>query len=209
VFLAAETWPFSAATLLLLLIAAVEGIAALIGANVSDWLQSVLPDPWDSVDGPFDKALGWLHVGRVPVLVLIVIFLSAFALTGFALNMVAQRLFGIWVAVWLAVPLALVSALPIVRILGAGLARVIPKDESFAVTFDSLVGRVATILGGTARRGYPAQAKVASQHGQMHYIMVEPDEDGTTFEAGSSILLVRQLSGNRFSGIKNPRPDLL
>lgn len=208
-FLAAETWPFSAATLLLLLIAAVEGIAALIGANVSDWLQSVLPDPWDSVDGPFDKALGWLHVGRVPVLVLIVIFLAAFALTGFALNMVAQRLFGIWVAVWLAVPLALISALPIVRILGAGLARVIPKDESFAVTFDSLVGRVATILGGTARRGYPAQAKVASQHGQTHYIMVEPDEDGTTFEAGSSILLVRQLSGNRFSGIKNPRPDLL
>ena len=208
-FLAPETWPFAVATFLLLLIALVEGIAALIGANVSEWLQNALPDPWDSVHGPFDKALGWLHVGRVPALVLLVIFLAGFALTGFALNMVAQRIFGVWLAVWIAVPLAFVSALPIVRILGAGLARVIPKDETFAVTFDSLVGRVATIVSGTARRGYPAQAKVSSQHGQTHYIMVEPDEDGMTFEGGTSVLLVRQLSGSRFSGIRNPRPDLL
>jgi hypothetical protein len=208
VFLAPETWPFAAATLLLLLITAVEGLAFLFGANVSGWIEDFLPDPHDGVEGAFDKALGWLHLGRVPVLVLMVVFLAAFALTGFALNMVFHRLFGAWLTTIVAVPVAFVTALPIVRILGSGLAKVIPADETFAVTLDTLVGRVATIVTGTARPGYPAQAKVINQHGQSLYVMVEPDNQGT-FENGTSVLLVRQISGSRFAGIPNPRPDLL
>lgn len=207
-FFAPDTWPFTAATLLVLLITAVEGIALLIGTNASHWLDNLLPDPTDALHGPFDKGLGWLHVGRVPAIVLLVIFLAAFALTGFALNMVVHRLIGIWVPVLIAVPIAVITALPLVRIFGAGLARIIPQDETFAVTLDTLVGRVATVLGGTARVGYPAQAKVVNQHGQTLYVMVEPDGSGT-FESGASVLLVRQISGSRFAGILNPRPDLL
>ena len=94
---AAETWPFTAATFLMLLIAIVEGVAMVVGATLSGVLQHHLPDPWDNVHGPFDKLLGWLHVGRVPFLVLVVLFLAGFALTGFALNMVAHRFFGLWV----------------------------------------------------------------------------------------------------------------
>lgn len=206
-FFAPQTWPFAVATLLMLMITAVEGIALLIGTNVSSWLDHLV-HPGDGVHGGFDKALGWLHVGRVPALVLLVTFLAAFALTGFALNMVVHRLLGIWVPTLFAVPIAFITALPLVRILGAGLARVIPADETFAVTLDSLVGRVATILGGTARPGYPAQAKVTNQYGQTLYVMVEPDGGGT-FESGASVLLVRQISGSRFAGIANPRPDLL
>jgi hypothetical protein len=206
-FFAAQTWPFAVATLLVLMITAVEGIALLIGGNVSSWLDHLV-NPADGLHDGFDKALGWLHVGRVPALVLLVTFLAAFALTGFALNMVVHRLFAIWVPTLIAVPIAFITALPLVRILGAGLARVIPADETFAVTLDSLVGRVATILGGTARPGYPAQAKVTNQHGQTLYVMVEPDGAGT-FESGASVLLVRQISGSRFAGIANPRPDLL
>jgi hypothetical protein len=204
-----ETWPFTVATLLLLMIAAVEGLALVLGHSISEWLQHALPDPWDAHEGAFDKVLGWLHLGRVPVLVLMVIFLAAFALTGFALNMVANRLLGFWVPTFIAVPLAFITALPIVRILGAGLAHVIPSDQTYAVTLDSLVGRVATIVSGTARHGMAAQAKVTNQHGQTLYVMVEPDEQTATFQSGASVLLVRQLSGSRFTGIANPRPDLL
>ena len=78
------------------------------------------------IHGAFDKVLGWLHVGRVPVLVLLVLFLAAFALTGFALNMVVHRLLGFWVPTLIAVPVAVITALPMVRILGAGLAHVTP-----------------------------------------------------------------------------------
>lgn len=207
-FLAPETWPFAAATLLLLLITAVEGVALLLGASMSGWVDHVLPNTADSVEGAFDKALGWLHLGRVPALVLLVVFLAGFAFTGFALNMVFHWLFGMWLTALVAVPVAFITALPIVRILGAGLARVIPADETFAVTLDTLVGRVATIVNGTARTGYPAQAKVLNQHGQTLYVMVEPDAGGV-FESGASVLLVRQISGSRFAGIANPRPDLL
>jgi hypothetical protein len=93
--------------------------------------------------------------------------------------------------------------------LGNVLARIVPREQSFAVTFDSLVGLVAIVVNGTARAGYPAQAKVVNQHGQTLYVMVEPDQQDVTFQSGASVLLVRQLAGNRFSGIDNPRPDLL
>ena len=94
------------------------------------------------------------------------LFLAGFALTGFALNMVAHRFFGVWVPPIISVPAAFFATLPIVRILGAGLARLIPQDQTYAVSFDSLVGRVATIVSGTARPGYPAQARVPNEHGQ-------------------------------------------
>jgi hypothetical protein len=207
VFLAPETWPFAAATLLLLLITAIEGLALLFGTHLSGYVDHLLPDP-DHIDGGLDRALSWLHFGRVPVLVLIVLFLATFALTGFALNMVIHWIFGFWLTSLLSVPVAVVTALPIVRILGAGIARAIPKEETYAVTLDTLVGRVATIVSGTARSGYPAQAKVVNQHGQTLYVMVEPDAGGT-FESGTSVLLVRQISGTRFAAIVNPRPDLL
>ena len=65
----------------MLLIAIVEGMAMVVGATLSGVLQHHLPDPWDNIHGPFDKLLGWLHVGRVPFLVLVVLFLAGFALS--------------------------------------------------------------------------------------------------------------------------------
>jgi hypothetical protein len=209
VLFAAQTWPFAGATVVLLLITATEGLALLVGVSVFHWLDHWLPDLSHGAHGPLDKGLGWLHVGRVPALALLVIFLAAFAMTGFALNMVVHRLLDLWVPVWMSIPIAAVAGLPVVRIVGAGVARLVPSDESYAVTLDSLVGRVATVLGGTASNGYPAEAKVLNQHGQTLYITVEPDTAEAIFEAGASVLLVRQIAGTRFAGIANPRPDLL
>jgi hypothetical protein len=209
IFVAAQTWPFVVALLLLLLVTVVEGLSVLFGMNASGWLDSMLPDPWDGVHGPVDSWLGWLHVGRVPALVLIVVFLAAFSFTGLTANLVVHRLLGIWVPALISVPLAFVSAMPVVRILGAGLARVIPKDESSAVTLDTLVGRVAMIIGGEARRGNPAQGKVVTDSGQTLYVMIEPDDAQGALVNGDKVLLVRQLGGTRFTAIPNPRPDIL
>jgi len=209
VLFAAETWPFTVATFLVLLVAIIEGAAMLIGASLSEWLQHALPDPWDAAHGPFDDLLGWLHVGRVPVLVLLVLFLAGFALAGFALNIVVHRIAGIWVPPLISAPLALCAALPAVRVLGAGLARLIPSDQTYAVSFDSLIGRVATVVNGTARRGYPAQARVENEHGQNIYVMVEPDADGLAFKRGERVLLKARISGSRFAGEINPWPDLI
>jgi hypothetical protein len=209
VLFAAETWPFTVATFLMLLIAIVEGVAMVIGASLSEHVQHALPDPWDNIHGPFDKLLGWLYVGRVPVLVLLVLFLAGFSISGFALNLVTQRVFGFWVPVIISVPAAFFATLPIVRILGAGLARIIPTDQTYAVSFETLVGRVATIVNGTARPGYPAQARVPNEHGQNLYVMVEPDTEGVTFQSGERVLLTKQISGSRFACAVNPWPDLI
>jgi hypothetical protein len=209
VLFATETWPFTAAAFLMLLIAIVEGIAMVIGASFSEALQDALPDASGHVHGTFDKLLGWLYVGRVPVLVLLVLFLAGFALAGFGLNLVAHRFVGTWVPTLISVPVALFVTLPVVRVLGAGLARVVPTDQTFAVSFDTLVGRVGTIVNGTARPGYPAQAKVPNEHGQMLYVMVEPEAEGMTFQSGERVLLTRQISGSRFAAVVNPWPDLV
>ena len=208
VFLAPESWPFLVATIVLLAITIVEGLSLLVGFSASHWFDSLLPHA-DGVDGAFDSVLGWLHVGKVPVLVLLVIFLTGFAVTGFALNLVSQAVLGVYLPALLAAPVAFIAALPVVRGAGAVAAQLIPKDETFAVSLDSLVGRVAAIVSGTARHGFPAQAKVNTEHGQTLYIMVEPDDPALVFPANESVLLVRRVSGTRFQAIRNPRPDLL
>lgn len=209
VFLAEQSWPFVVALMLLILVTVLEGASVLMGFNASGWLDHILPDPWDGVHGPADSLLGWLHVGRVPALVLIVIFLAAFSFTGLAINLVVHRVFGFWVHALISTPVAVISAMPVVRILGAGLARVIPKDESSAVTLDTLIGQVALLVGGEARKGNPAQGKVVTNAGQTLYLMIEPDDAQVTFVSGDKVLLVRQLGGTRFAAIPNPRPDIL
>lgn len=214
-FLAPEAAPFLIAALMLLAIAAVEGFGLLVGMSASHWLDSLLHHPVDGAhahgvhDGPFVSWLGWLHVGKVPVLALIVMFLAAFAIVGFVLNMVVHGLFGFYLPVLFGAPVAFVAALPVVRVTGSALMRVMPKDETSAVSLDSLVGRIATVVSGTARLGYPAQAKAMSETGQVLYVMVEPDSSDIRFASGEPVLLVKRLSGTKFQGIRNPKPDLL
>jgi hypothetical protein len=208
-FLAPEAAPFLIASVVLIAIAAVEGVGLLLGASAFHWLDNVLHHPADGFDGAWQSWLGWLHVGRVPVLALIVVFLAAFAIVGFGVNLAVHGLLGVYVPAWFAAPVAVLAALPVVRVTGGALGRIIPKDETSAVSLDSLVGRIATVVSGTARVGFPAQAKTTSEHGQPLYVMVEPDNSEINFTSGEQVLLVKRLSSTRFQGIKNPKPDLL
>ena len=208
-FLAPESAPYLIATLVMLFIAALEGVALLVGMSASSWLDSLLPHHGGDIDGLTDSWLGWLHVGRVPLLVLVVVFLAAFAVVGFAANIVMHALFGFYIPKLIGAPAAFVAALPVVRVTGRVLSRVLPKDQSSAVSLGSLVGRIATVTGGTAKVGYPAQAKVTTEFGQSLYVLVEPDTPETTFGANDQVLLVKRISGKKFQGIRNPKPDLL
>ncbi|MGH8609539.1 MAG: YqiJ family protein [Gammaproteobacteria bacterium] len=155
-----------------------------------------------------DGLLGWLHLGKVPFMILVIVFLTAFGLTGFATQMAARA----WLQHFLPLPLVSVSAfvvaLPAVRLVGGALGKVLPQDETFAVSLEDLVGRIATVVTGTASLGIPAQARVRDVHGRSHYVLVEPDSD-TEFTPGTEVLLVRRLSGTRFQSIPNPKPGLL
>ena len=40
-------------------------------------------------------------------------------------------------------------------------------------------------------------------------MLVEPDTEESTFGARDQVLLVKRMSGKKFQGIRNPKPDLL
>lgn len=209
IFLAPEFWPFSVALLLLVAIAVIEGMGLLIGLSVSNWFDHLLPDASAGLESASGDWLGWLHVGKVPMLVLLALLLTVFSVIGFTANGLIKSLLGFYPPALLSSVLAFLGALPVVRLAGGVIARIIPGDETTAVTLDTLVGRIAVIVNGTARVNFPAQARVKNEHGQTLYIHVEPDNDEQTFSVGESILLVKQISGSRFQAIANPRPDLL
>ena len=208
VLLASESWPFSAAVLVVVAIAVIEGVGLLAGVSLSGWVDDLLPDA-SSLDHAPDAWLGWLHVGKVPVLVLLVVLLTAFAMLGYTTNTLVKGLLGVYPPALVSGLLAFAGALPIVRVSGAALARIIPRDETSALPLESLVGRVAVVVNGTARHNYPAQARVRNEKGLTLYVHVEPDDPQCAFSAGDSVLLVKQISGSRFAAIANPRPDLL
>lgn len=208
-FLAPESWPFTVAALLLVAIAVVEGLALLVGMSLSGWLDHFVPDAAHGVEGAADSWLGWLHVGKVPILVLLVILLTAFAIVGYALNALVHETLGFYPPAPVSAVAAFLGALPVVRVSGEAIARLIPRDETSAVSFESLVGRIAVIVNGTARVGYPAEARVKNEHGQTLYVRVEPDGENLQLGPGESVLLVKQIAGSRFLAIINPRPDIL
>ncbi len=198
--LSPDNVPFVAALVLMLLIGVVEALGIGGGLAVGEGLDGDV-----NVETP--SLLSWINVGRLPLLMLIVVFLFAFGMTG----LIGQRLVagvigqpGAW---FLAAPLAFAAALPVTRVFGRGVARIIPRDETSAVSRDSLVGRVAVIVTGEAAQASAAQARVRDEHGQVHYVMVEPDNAADVFAQGSSVLLVRH-AGAKYFAIHNTSVSL-
>jgi hypothetical protein len=128
---------------------------------------------------------------------------------GFAAQLVAKFAIGYFLPWPPAAGVAFVAGVGGIRLLGTALGKVIPKDETTAVADASLVGRIGTVVIGTARVGRPAEARVRDEHGATQYVMVEPEEPDQTFASGESVLLVRHLNGRHFHAIHNPKPELL
>lgn len=201
ILFAYETWPFGAALLLMLALLVAEGAGLLFAASPSNWLDGVLPE---SLDGP----LGWLHLGKVPFLILLGLFLAGFSISGYAVQSFSEALFGGLLPAWIASVPAVLTAVATVSGLGGLIARVMPSDESSAVSEQSLIGRAGVVTQGVARQGMAAQAKVRDMHGRAHYVLVEPDLASDVFEEGVAVLLVKK-TGAKYFGIRNPHPDLL
>jgi len=223
---ASQNMPFTVALTVMLGVAFLEGVATLLGAGISGFLDSLLPDAEMDLEIPdltansdlgasevpatttLSKLLGWLRVGEVPILVLLVIFLTGFGLIGLGIQSFVHTASGFLLPGLVASAIALFLALPMVRVVGGGIGKIMPKDETDAVAEHSLVGRIAVITLGTAAKDSPAEAKVRDQHGLTHYVMVEPDEAKDRFTAGTAVLLIKQ-AGSVFKAIENTNPALV
>ncbi|MFP4415986.1 MAG: YqiJ family protein [Chitinispirillaceae bacterium] len=227
-FLSTENLPFSIALTMMIGIGLLEGISAVIGFGFSQILENLLPeidaptvdlpdvyiDPDVVLDSGADlrtpslltRFIGWIKIREVPILVVLVVFLTIFSLSGFVIQSVARQLMTVFLPWYIAVLPAFVITLPMVRGCSLLLSKCVIKDETTAVSTSSFIGKIATITLGTARKGLPAQAKLKDKYGQVHYVMVEPDDDNA-FEQSSEVLLVKK-DGSVFKAIRNPNNKL-
>ena len=190
--------PFTVALIVMLAIGVIEAASLVIGFSPSASLESALPDI-DVPDGPelsgaevgpLSAVLGWLSVGRLPLLILLVIFLTAFGLAGWGVQALATATIGGSVSAWVATVPALVGGAFATRHLGRWLGRIFPRDHSEVASQQELVGSFATIIRGVARKGQPAEAKAQDLRGRTHYLLLEPSEPGVTYGAGDRVFIV-------------------
>lgn len=199
---------FSSALMVVAILALIEGVGLAFGAGLSDVIGSIFPDTDVSIEGPdfadnstLGAILAWLRVGQVPVVIILIVFLTAFGLTGLIIQ---QLLFGIigWLMPWVVASIiAIILAMPVTRFLAGILQKILPRDETYAVSNNSFVGREANIVIGVAKQGFAAQAKLQDEHGKTHYIMLEPDMADVVFEQGETLLIVR-VENDKFFAIK-------
>jgi hypothetical protein len=209
-FLAPENRVFSICLSLMLLLGILELVGAMFGAGLSDLLEGFLPeqDLGLAHDNALNQFFGWLKIDQVPALISLIVFLLEFSLVGFSVQIWGYQLTGDWFSAWLAVPPVFLLTLPLLRVSLAGLGKVMPKDETTAVSEDSFIGRVAVITLGVARIGAAAEAKVKDQHGYSHYLLVEPDLPEIEFSQGEAVLLVSRHSAV-YKAIPADNPSLL
>ena len=227
--------PFTVALLVMLGLLAFELMSLFSGLGINELFDDFiagnvdLPELPDGPDGSFadiddgsgfegstapeggsliGRILAWLYVGQVPILIVLVVFLGVFGVFGLFGQTFIRQLTGFALPGMIAAPVVFIVSLPLVRWTAGGLARIIPKDESNAVSTRSFVGRTATIVGGDAKLNLASQARLRDQHGTTHYVMVEPEEKNEVLESGMVVLLVRQ-DEERFFAIPNPNAALV
>jgi hypothetical protein len=206
---ASETAPFAVAIGLTFAIAVIELAGLLFGAQPSALVDSALPDiDTDIPDvelGPLSQTLSWLSFGKLPALVVLILITASFGLCGFALQEVLRRIFGFAIDPWLASVPAAIGAGFLTRHAGLAIARIMPKEETDAVSTKAFVGRVATVFRGVAGHGSPAEAKLTDIHGKTHYVLIEPDDGEPAMPEGSEVVIIRQ-QGSIYRAISKLRP---
>jgi len=145
------------------------------------------------------QAMYFVGFGKVPFLMVLMSFLASFGLSGYAIQSVAHKMSGGVFPLLLAVPAAIVIGLLMTSRITAVLARIIPKEQTNAVSENTLIGREALVTYGTATTALPAAAEVVDQHGRTHHIQLKASAEGESFEEGQKALIVRIEDGFFFA----------
>jgi hypothetical protein len=213
----AEFRPFTVAALVMIGVLAIELVSMLFGASASSLLGTLLglhgihaeaglhhgPDASAAAEhggiergsgGAFAGALGWLNAGRVPLMVLLMAAIASFAVAGMLLQILAMHLVGPLPPA-LAALVAVVAAVPGTRWVGRLAARLLPRDETYALADADLIGRVGIVTLGPVEDGAAARAKVQDRYGNWHFPRIAPGAAGLSIPQGASVLIVDKVGG--------------
>ena len=133
--------PFVVAIGLMVVIGALESLSLLLGLSLTEHAGTLLATHFGldhsaagAEPGAIGHFLGWLHIGRIPLLMVLILFLLGFAVVGLSLQQVLRVATG-----WMAPPafaavLACAGALPFVRQMGGLICRYLPQNPAAGKT---------------------------------------------------------------------------
>jgi hypothetical protein len=197
--MAPEVRPFAIAAAMILIVGSVEVVSMLVGASLSEMLGTNIDFGHPSDNGVIN-AISWINVGGVPLLIFLLLLLGAFSITGFLIQDVARMVAGPLPAT-IASAGAIVVSIPLVRAASGAIARVIPKDESYAIGLGDLVGRVGEVVIGPLDQGPPGRVSVADIHGNRHFVWAVAAPASGPLPQGALVLLVDRV-GTRFVAVQ-------
>jgi len=182
----------------------IELVSMLLGVSASGLLDDGLGHHGvgDHEPGLLGGWMSWLNAGGVPILVLAVLLLSAFAVFGFLLQMLAAGV-AAPLPTFLAGPLALIVAVPTTRRLSRGIARIMPRDETNAISQAGFIGLVGMVTVGPLDQGQPGIVRVKDQHDNIHTLRAQASP-GYLIETGSLVIIVDGSDG-LFQAIPAPQ----
>lgn len=146
----------------------------------------------DAIAAPSGNSpLGWLGLGKMPMLIWLATLFMSFGVAGVALQGIAVATLGGPIPALLAAVPCAFAAIWFTGRFGALFARLLPKTESQSVSKRQLGRRKGTVTQGTATRGTPAEVRVTDRYGNTHYLRAEPMRDADTIAQGTEVLVLR------------------
>lgn len=174
----------------------VEALTVMMGVGIFGLLDALVPDV-DVPSNGWGSLLNWFRAGKVPIGMVLIIFLTAFGLIGLGIQYTIYSMVGITFPTAMACGVAFFLSIYPVRWGSRGIAYIMPETETDALGQDAFVGHEAEIVIGTAIKGKPAPAKFYDAAGTRHDLMVEPSVEGLSFNQGDKVLLISK-EGNVF-----------
>jgi hypothetical protein len=188
ILLAPDVRPFAVAAAIMVALGGIELLTTLVGFSVSELLGKEFAVEADSHNG-LSGLLLWINAGRLPLLILIILAFGVFSIEGFLLQGIAHAL-GTAIPVSIATLVAIAGSIPVIRTTSRGIARIIPRDETYAVSDADFVGKVAMVSVGPLDQGLPGRVRLKDVFGNWHTVSARASRDSPALAVGTSVLLV-------------------
>jgi hypothetical protein len=188
ILLAPDVRPFAISAAIMVTLGGIELLTMIVGFSISELIGKDF-----ALETESHSAIGglflWINAGRLPLLILLILALGVFAIAGFLLQAVAHSI-GTAVPVALAALAAFAVSLPAIRVTSRGIARIIPRDETYVVDEADFIGHVAEVSIGPLDQGLPGRVRLKDVFGNWHSVPARADASSAALPVGASVLLV-------------------
>ena len=186
ILLAPDVRPFAIAAAIMVTLGGIELLTTLVGVSISEFLGK---DFGVDTDSGLGGMFLWVNAGRLPLLILLILALGIFSIAGFFLQGLAHGV-GLSIPTLIATVAAAALSLPAIRVTSRSIARIIPRDETYAVDDADFVGKVAEVSVGPLDQGLPGRVRLKDVFGNWHSLVARASPDSASLPVGASVLLV-------------------